>query len=86
MQVVGQHGRRGNREIAVRADDAKPIPGELLRAPLAHQERHVTARSRQARAEIPAQSSRTNHKNTHDIPFREHQFSNIGREGSPRCQ
>src|SRR6516162_7788123 len=69
MQVVGQHGRRGNVEIAVRADNAKPIPGELLRAPPAHQERHITARSRQARAEIAAQSPRTNHQNTHDTSF-----------------
>jgi hypothetical protein len=33
MQVVGQHGRRGNGEIAVRTDDAQSIAGELLRAP-----------------------------------------------------
>ena len=60
MQVVGQHGRCGNGEIAVRAYDAQSIAGELLCAPRAHQERNIAIRTlpgtrRNSRPEPPHQ-------------------------------
>src|SRR5471032_2634836 len=64
--VFCQHdGRVGYGQIAVRAAHVKARLRELRGAPLAHEERHVTAGIKKPSAKIAANRARTHHQNPH---------------------